>query len=98
MLNGIHAATWPIATYFLFIAVPESQIFLKPKVTKNGADVLGCALTTRPELNCTIYSKVLHLAETLRVKLSKYGREELVPRDMIDVQSFIRVIAPGYSV
>ena len=64
MLTGIHAATWPIATYFLFIAFPESQIFLKPEVTKNGADVLGLSIDYRPELNWTTYSKVLHLAET----------------------------------
>ena len=98
MLYGIHAAKWPIATYFLFTAFPNDQIFLKPEVTQHAADVLGLSIDYRPELNWRTYSKVLHLAETLRARLSKEGREELVPRDMIDVQSFIWIIAPGYFV
>ena len=96
MLYRIQAAKWPVATYFQFIAFPETQIFVKPEVTKHAADVLGLSIDYRPELNWSTYSKVLHLAETLRSKLSRDGRESLVPKDMIDVQSFIWVIAPGY--
>lgn len=96
MLYEIGAAKWPIATYFPFVAFPESHIFIKPEVTKHAADVLGLSIDYRPELNWGTYNRVLELAETLKGRLCKDGRAELVPRDMIDVQSFIWVTAPGY--
>ncbi len=50
----------------------------------------------RPELNWNTYQKVLDLAQMLRGELQKTGRPELVPSDMIDIQSFIWIIDPGY--
>ena len=98
MLYDIGAAKWTIATYFLFLASPETQIFLKPEVTKHAAKMLGVDIDYRPEVNWSTYSRVLRLAETLKHKLSEEKREELMPRDMIDVQSFIWVIGPSYFV
>ncbi len=97
MLSSIGAAKWPIATYFPYIAFPESQMFLKPVVTQDAANVLNQELNYRPELNWLTYSQVLSLGERIRKELLKDGREILKPRDMIDVQSFIWVIAPGYG-
>ncbi len=96
MLYGINAAKWPIATYFLFLSCPDSQFFLKSEVTKNAAEVLGFEINYKPEVNWLTYSQVLRLAEAVKVKLIKEGQEDLVPQDMIDVQSFIWVTAPGY--
>ncbi len=96
MLSLIGVAKWPIATYFPFIAFPNTQIFLKPVVTQNAANVLNQEINYRPELNWLSYSQVLVLAERIRKELLKDGREMLIPRDMIDVQSFIWIIAPGY--
>lgn len=96
MLYEINAAKWPIATYFLFLSNPDSEIFLKPEVTKRAAEVLGIDINYKPELNWLTYSQVRRLAESLRSRLIKDGREDLAPRDMIDVQSFIWVTAPGY--
>ena len=96
LLSEIGAAKWPIATYFLFITFPESQMFLKPVVTQDAANVLSQEISYKPELNWLTYSQVLALAERIRYELLKDGREILTPRDMIDVQSFIWVIAPGY--
>jgi hypothetical protein len=96
MLSAIGAAKWPIATYFLFITFPENQMFLKPVVTQDAARVLNQEINYRPELNWLTYSQVLALAERIRKELLKDGREMLIPRDMIDVQSFIWVSAPGY--
>lgn len=92
MLYDIQAATWPVATYFSFLAFPESQIFLKPEVTKHTAKILRMDIQYTPEVNWSTYSKVLKLAETLKLKLSLDGRAILVPKDMIDLQSFIWVI------
>lgn len=96
MLYEINAAKWPIATYFQFLASPDTQIFLKPEVTKSAAEVLGIDINYKPELNWLTYSQVLQLAEVVRTKLTKEGVDDLIPRDMIDVQSFIWVTAPGY--
>ncbi|MFL9966650.1 DUF3553 domain-containing protein [Paraburkholderia sediminicola] len=97
MLDKIDAAKWPIATYFLFIGFPETQVFVKPEVTRHAADMLQIDINYRPELNWLTYRCVLTLFETLKGKLIRDGRAELVPRDMIDVQSFIWVTAPTYT-
>lgn len=96
LLAEIGAAKWPIATYFMFITFPERHMFLKPVVTQDAANILGQEINYRPELNWLTYSQVLALAERIRKELQKDGRENLAPRDMIDVQSFIWVTAPGY--
>jgi hypothetical protein len=96
MLYEINAAKWPIATYFLFLADTSTQIFVKPAVTKSAAEVLGIDINYKPELNWLTYSQVLRLGDAIRLKLIKEGQDDLVPRDMIDVQSFIWVTAPGY--
>ena len=96
MLSGIGAAKWPIATYFLFITFPKNHIFLKPVVTQDAANALRQEINYKPELNWLTYSQVLALAELIRKELIKDGREILAPLDLIDVQSFIWVTAPGY--
>lgn len=96
MLYEINAAKWPIATYFLFIRFPDKQIFVKPQVTQNAAEVLGMSINYRPELNWLTYSQVLNLAQNLKSKLEKIDNPTLRPEDMIDVQSFIWVTAPSY--
>ena len=96
MLSLIGAAKWPIATYFLFITFPENHIFLKPLVTQNAAKVLRQEINYKPELNWLTYNQVLTLAELIRKELIKDGREILAPIDLIDIQSFIWVTAPGY--
>ncbi len=96
MLYKISAAKWPIATYFLFLSDPGAQVFVKPEVTKSAAEVLGIDINYKPELNWLTYSQVLRLAEAIRLKLIKEGQADLIPRDMVDVQSFIWVTAPSY--
>ncbi len=96
MLYEINSAKWPIATYFLFVAFPQEHLFLKPEVTQNAAAVLGLEINYRPELNWLTYSRVLELAKLIKDRLAACGREELEPRDMIDVQSFIWIVAPSY--
>ncbi len=96
MLDEINAAKWPIATLFLFVMFPDNHMFLKPQVTQNAAGVLGMDINYRSDLNWLTYKGVLELAEMIRTKLLKDGRDVLAPRDLIDVQSFIWVIAPSY--
>lgn len=89
ILEGIGAAKWTIATYFLFIVYPEQYMFLKPAVTQNAADISGFEINYRPGLNWHTYKSVLSFANYLKAELV-----ELAPRDMIDVQSFMWCIGP----
>ena len=90
ILEGIGAAKWTIATYFLFIVSPEEYMFLKPTVTQKTAEISGFDINYRPDLNWRTYASVLAFANYLKAELVG-----LSPRDMIDVQSFMWCIAPG---
>jgi hypothetical protein len=92
MLYDIGAAKWPVATYFSFLACPGEHIFLKPEVTKLAAEILGYDIRYEPRVNWATYERVLGLAAEIKARLSALGQEELVPNDMIDVQSFIWVV------
>ena len=72
-------------------------MFVKPEVTKSASKVLGIDINYKPELNWLTYSQVVRLAEAIRSKLINEGQDDLVPRDMVDVQSFIWVTAPSYG-
>jgi hypothetical protein len=90
ILEGIGAAKWTIATYFLFIVYPEEYMFLKPTVTQIAAEISGFEINYRADLNWRTYASVLKFANYLKAELM-----ELSPRDMIDIQSFMWCIAPG---
>jgi hypothetical protein len=90
ILEGIGAAKWTIATYFLFIVYPDEYMFLKPLVTQKTAAISGFEISYRPRLNWRTYRSVLAFANYLKAALV-----ELSPRDMIDIQSFMWCIAPG---
>ncbi len=49
MPYDIGAAKWTVATYFLFLAFPDSRIFVKPEVTKHAARVLGIDIAYEPD-------------------------------------------------
>jgi hypothetical protein len=84
MLEGIGAAKWTIATYFRFLAEPETEMFLKAEATKAAAEACGIELNYRPDLNWQTYQSLLAVAASLREAIG-----DLRPRDMIDVQGFI---------
>jgi hypothetical protein len=91
-LETIDAAKWPIMTYFLFIASPETEMFLKPTVCQHAAEFCAFELNYKSELNWVTYKCLLEFSSYLKNELIKL---ELVPRDMIDVQSFMWCIRPG---
>ncbi|HEX8852067.1 MAG TPA: hypothetical protein VF754_01195, partial [Pyrinomonadaceae bacterium] len=79
--------TWPLQTVFGFIAAPREHIFLKPMVTRRGAEAYGFDFRYRSLPNWETYASLLEFAEVLRRDLS-----DMEPRDMIDLQSFIWVL------
>ncbi|MDQ6799776.1 MAG: DUF3553 domain-containing protein [Acidobacteriota bacterium] len=84
MLQGIGAPKWTIATYFRFLAEPETEMFLKPEATKAAAASCGFELNYRPDLNWQTYERLLAFSALLKEAIA-----DLRPRDMIDVQGFI---------
>ena len=78
--------TWPLVTVFGFIAQPDRHMFLKPNVTRRAADVYGFDFVYRSKPNWETYSCLLAFAEQVR-----QDQRALMPRDMIDLQSFVWV-------
>jgi hypothetical protein len=78
--------TWPVVTVFGFIARPDLHMFLKPNVTRIAAARYGFDFEYQSRPAWRTYRSLLDFAELVRHDL-----EDLHPRDMIDVQSFIWV-------
>jgi len=78
--------TWPVVTVFVFIAPPETHIFLKPNVTRTAAQEYGFDFHYKSKPSWGTYTSLLEVPQAVRRDLS-----ELRPRDMIDLQSFIWV-------
>lgn len=81
---------WPYATLFGFIRFPQERAFIKPTVIQNAARALCWRINYKAEPNWRTYAAVLRLYSHLRTSLAEEG---VIPRDMIDVQSFIGSIA-----
>ncbi len=79
--------TWPLHTVFGFIARPREEMFVKPLTLKRAADAYGFELDYASRPGWTTYASVLRFAEQIRRDV-----EDLGPRDMIDLQSFIWVL------
>lgn len=78
--------TWPMVTVFGFIAKPDEEIFLKPRVTQVAAGAYGFDFAYRSRPNWDTYASLLAFAEQVR-----RDTRDLGPRDMIDLQGFIWV-------
>jgi hypothetical protein len=76
--------TWPIVTVFGFIAIPTEHFFLKPRVTQAAAREYGSDFQYVSRPNWHTYAELLGFAHRVRRDLQDLG-----PRDMIDVQSFL---------
>jgi len=77
---------WTFPTYFLFMCHPETEIFVKPKATKQFLGLLDPEAKLSPKANGASYAMVRDMAAALREALTEFR-----PRDMIDVQGFIWV-------
>lgn len=76
-------------TFFLMIAFPEDEIFVKTRQFRRaGEAIMGSNPMTPQFFDDEQYQRVMQLAATVRQALEKWG---WAPRDMIDVQSFIWV-------
>jgi hypothetical protein len=80
-------STWPIVTVFGFLAQPTKHIFLKPNVTRRAAAAFGVPFDYESRPQWRTYASLLAFAAAVRAAV-----EDLRPRDMIDIQSFIWVL------
>ena len=85
-LDLLEINRWQYATLFGFIRFPQEQVFIKPTVIQNVAKSLCWRVNYKSEPNWRSYVAVLRLYNHLNTSLVEEG---LMPRDMIDVQSFI---------
>ena len=69
-----------------FIAQPDRHIFLKPNVTRRAAEAYGYNFSYESKPYWPVYRSLLDFAEAIR-----RDKNDLPPRDMIDLQSFIWV-------
>ena len=79
--------TWPVVTVFGFIASPETQIFLKPNVTREAAKEYGLDFRYSSRPGWERSASRLEIADAARRDL-----REMRPRDLIDIQSFFCVL------
>lgn len=85
-LGILHLNKWPFATLFSFIRHPQQFAFIKPSAIQNAARALCWRINYKPEPNWKTYDAVLRLYSYVRTNLLEEG---MMPRDLIDVQSFI---------
>lgn len=79
--------TWPLVTVFGFIARPRVHMVLKPTVTRLAAEAYGFDFKYQSRPNWGTYRSLLDFASQVRA-----DTEDLGPRDMLDIQSFMWVL------
>lgn len=81
--------SWPAATYLAYFWKPESQMFLKPQVTRDFAERVGHRFATdySAQPDVAVYESLLDLTNETARELSA-----LKPQDNIDLQSFIWIV------
>jgi len=85
-LHLLGICRWQYATLFGFIRFPQEKAFIKPTLIQNVAKALCWRINYKSDPNWRTYTAVARLYGHLRASLAEEG---LLPRDMIDVQSFI---------
>jgi hypothetical protein len=92
VLGPYKAAKWPILTFWPFFRFPDRHMFLKPTIVKECARRLGYEFDYQPMPNLETYRSLLQVTDLLRKDIAV-----LQPKDNIDVQSFMHVVAKeGY--
>ncbi len=88
-LKSLELDKWPVITYLLFLIYPNDCMFVKPTVTKAAAENRGFDIQYESKVNANTYNRIQLFAQDLFQRLSDDSRQELHPRDMIDVQGFM---------
>ncbi len=85
---------WTYGTYFLFLNEPDRYMFVKPEGIKKAIEIAGYPVEYDSTPTAEIYRQILGFAKWIEERLKASGNPDLIPRDMIDTQSFIWHMAP----
>jgi hypothetical protein len=77
-------ASWPMVTFFPFVALPSRNVLLLPRAAGPGASRLGCDLRYQETPNWATYVRLRDLSSRLLEKLAPSGA-----RDHVDVECFL---------
>ncbi len=83
---------WQNITLLPFLAQPKRHMFLKPVITRRAANTLAFDIGYDTMPNWPTYARLLRMGKTWA-----NITEELGPKDMIDVQSFLYASCGGYD-
>jgi hypothetical protein len=78
---------WPLVTLLPFLAQPDRNLLLRPKLASLAAHRLGLELRFAADPNWVTYSTMLRSGEQLLEKLRAIGA-----RDLMDVDAFLTVV------
>ena len=93
VLSNLGAAKWTVATYFWFLVEPERYMFVKPTYIQGAARMCAYDIAYTTDIDWPAYERMLTFSDYLKSELERSEREELWPRDLIDVYSFIWLIS-----
>lgn len=79
---------WTFPTYFLFLCLPETEIFIKPEITNWFLNFVGSEIRYSNVTDINIYTTFRKYASEIKVAL-----QDFAPKTMIDIQSIIYVSA-----
>lgn len=79
--------SWPVLTFFPFIAQPQKHMIMKPSAMKLAAEELNYDLEYSSKPSYRTYERLLHLAD-----LTGEGIADLKPADYHDLQTFLWVM------
>lgn len=87
-LAKIGCCKWTVATYFQFLESAGKEMFMKPMVSQAMARAVGISLLYRSAPN---WETCVRLNEVSAEVESRLTNVSLIPRDRIDLQSFMYV-------
>lgn len=93
-LHTLGLRKWTYGTYFLFLHDPEHCIFVKPEGLKKAVEIAGYPVDYEPTPSARVYRQILAFADWIATQLRAEHNPQLMPKDMIDVQSFVWHMAP----
>lgn len=93
--SKIKPGLWPASTYFLMLARPDKYIFVKPTAFGEFMQAVNSPLRTQytAKPRAVYYNQLVEMAGHLQTALAPLGAH-----DIIDVQSFIWIMAKDNSV
>jgi hypothetical protein len=87
-LGKIGCSKWTVATYFQFLESDGKEMFMKPMVSQAMASAVGLSLLYRSEPNWDTCVRLYEVAVEVESRLKAVN---LIPRDWVDLQSFMYV-------